>query len=88
MGFVLIHIKANWDEFIGIINDISIKDFNFKENIMVESFISNNYKILSSELKVVEILEEMKTHNYFVVLDGKKPIGAFSYDNIKSIYKC
>ncbi len=76
------------DEFIGIINDTSIKDFSFKDNIVVENFISNNYKVLSSELKMVDILQDINTFDYFIVLDGKKPIGAFSYDNIKSIYKC
>ncbi len=86
LGFAL--IINNHDEFIGIIKDTAITSCNFKEDIKVKDYISNDYKILSGELKVSEILKDINPYEYFLVFDDKRPIGALSYENIKSLYKC
>jgi arabinose-5-phosphate isomerase len=81
-------IVDNKDELVGIITDTIITGCNLNDKTQVQDIISNNYKILSGEMRVAEILGDKNPYEYFIIMEHKKLIGVLPYENIKSLYKC
>ncbi len=83
LGFSIVVNEQN--ELLGIIVASEMVDQNINENSKTQDFISNDYKIISGNLKISEVMCSIEQSKYLIVLDGKMPAGVLSNEILKAL---
>lgn len=83
LGFALVINKDN--ELLGIIDTSEITMQSTNEKSKTQDFISSNYKIVSGNLKISEVISSISESKYLIILEGKTPIGVLSNEILKSL---